>query len=70
MSDHHGPLYPDITVPLTDEDGNSFSIVARASKLARRARVPQEEIDKFQEEAVSGDYDNVLQTVMRWFDWE
>jgi len=32
--------------------------------------VPQDEIDAFFAEATSGDYDHLLQTTMRWVDWE
>lgn len=65
MSD--APTYPDIHVQLSGEDGNAFSIMARARRAARRAGVPKEDIERFTEEATSGDYDNVLQTVIRWF---
>jgi hypothetical protein len=58
--------YPDIDVQLSGEDGNAMSIIARVRKALRRADVPDEEINKFSEEAMSGDYDNVLQTAMRW----
>ena len=60
--------YPEITVKLVGEDGNAFSIIGRTSQALRRAGVSQEEISAFQEEAMSGDYDNVLQTVMKWVD--
>lgn len=58
--------YPDVTVQLSGEDGNAFFIIARVTKALRRAGVPKDEIDLFAEEATAGDYDNVLQTVMRW----
>lgn len=64
------PKYPDVVVPLSGEDGNSMMIVGRARRIARRAGVPNEELDAFSREAMSGDYDTVLQTVMRWFDTE
>jgi hypothetical protein len=32
----------------------------------RRAGVPQEEIDAYQEESMSGDYDHLLRTAMAW----
>lgn len=60
------PKYPDITVQLTGQDGNAFFIVARISQALRRAGVPPEEIERFREEAMSGDYDTVLQTAMKW----
>lgn len=64
------PRFPEITVILTGEDGNAFSIIGRCRKAARRAGVSKEDIDVFTSEAKSGNYDNVLQTAMRWFDVE
>jgi hypothetical protein len=60
------PKYPDIKVKMTGEDGNAFSILGRVIKALRRARVPLEERKKFQAEATATDYNNVLQTVMKW----
>jgi hypothetical protein len=36
----------------------------------RCARLPQAEIDAFMLEATSGDYDQLLQACMRWFEVE
>ena len=58
--------YPHIKVKLSGEDGNAFAILGRVSKALRRERVPLEERKKFQAEATATDYNNVLQTVMRW----
>lgn len=60
--------YPNVTVQLTGADGNAFRLIAQTRSALRRAkpRVPEEEIETFTEEAQSGDYDNVLQTIMRW----
>ena len=58
--------YPHIKVRLSGEDGNAFSILGRVTKALRNARVPVEERKKFQAEATKTDYNNVLQTVMRW----
>lgn len=49
-------------------DGNAFSILAAASRAARRAGWNQERIDKVLAEAKSGDYDHLLQTIMKHFD--
>ena len=68
------PKYPDVVVQLTGEDGNAFAVMGRVSKAMRRglrenglsaAEVTQE-VNAFLEEAVSGDYDKVLQTAMGW----
>ena len=62
------PKYPDIRVKLVGEDGNAFSIIGRVTKALRNASVSDEERKKFQAEATAGDYDNVLQTAMKWVD--
>jgi hypothetical protein len=62
--------YPDISVSLSGEDGNAFGILGRVTKALRRAGVPKDEIDEFYAEATAGDYDHLLQTVMRWVEWD
>lgn len=62
------PKYPDVTVQLSGEDGNAFSLIGRTTRAMRQAMVPQEEIEAFRKQAMSGDYDNVLQTIMEWVD--
>lgn len=61
-------LYPEVRVPLTGEDGNAFSILARVSRELKRAGVSREEVAEFHAEATSGDYDHLLRTVLRWVD--
>jgi hypothetical protein len=60
------PRYPDVEVQLSCEDGNAFVIVGRVQRALRRAGVSHEEIRAFANEAMSGDYDHVLQTCMKW----
>lgn len=62
--------YPSITVELIGQDGNAFFIIGRVRQALRRAGVSMEEVDTFAEEAMSGDYDHVLQTVLTWVDVE
>lgn len=59
--------YPEINVPLVGEDGNAFSILGRVKRIMRRAGLEDSEWEAFHKEATSGDYDNLLVTVMRWF---
>ena len=58
--------YPDIEVGLSGEDGNAFAIIGRVSAALRRAGLCGDEIKAFQTDAMSGDYDHVLQTSMKW----
>jgi len=60
--------YPDINIPMVGEDGNAFSILGRVKRIMRRADLPDSEWEAFHAEATSGDYDNLLMTVMRWFE--
>lgn len=62
------PRYPDITVQLTGEDGNVFSIMGRCRQALRRAGVEKSEVDMFLKEITAGDYNHALNTVREWFD--
>ena len=58
--------HPHINVPLVGEDGNAFSILGRVSRIMKRNGL-RDEWDEFHAEATSGDYNNLLRTVMAWF---
>jgi hypothetical protein len=60
--------YPNVKVQLSNQDGNAMSIIARVRRALRRADVPNDEVEQFSREAMSGDYDNVIQTAMKWVD--
>ena len=60
------PKYPDITVQLVGEDGNAFAVLGKVSRALRQAGVSPAERDAFTQEATAGDYDHLLQTIMRW----
>lgn len=60
--------YPDIKVQLVGSDGNAFAIIGKVQGALRRAKVSQDDIKAFQREAMSGDYNHLLQTCMAWVD--
>lgn len=60
--------YPEVKVVLLGDDGNAASIIGGVSRALRRAQVSDEVIAQFRSEATAGDYDNVIQTAMRWVD--
>ena len=62
------PIYKDIEVQLSGEDGNAFAIISRVLMAMKHAEVPAETIKQFSDEAMSGDYDHVLQTCMKYVD--
>lgn len=59
------PKYPQIEVQLSGEDGNAFFIMWKVGEAMRKAKVPQADITAFNDEAMSGNYDHLLQTCMR-----
>lgn len=62
--------YPEIHVQLIGLDGNAFSILDRCQREMKKARLSQEEIQQFMNEATSGNYDHLIATCMEWFDVE
>jgi len=62
------PKYPDVKVQLTGNDGNAFFVMGRVAEALRQAGVEPDEVAAFREECMSGDYDNLLATCMRWVD--
>jgi hypothetical protein len=58
--------YPHIKVRLTGRDGNTFVIMGAVSAALQSAGVSAEERKQYSEESMSGDYDHLLRTAMRW----
>ena len=58
--------YPQVKVKLVGEDGNAFSILGRVIRAMNKAGLSREKQDEFTKEATSGDYDHLLQTVMKY----
>lgn len=64
-----GPILPDVTVELVGSDGNAMAIMGKVRAAMKKAG-HGDRVEKFLEEAMSGDYDNVLQTCMNWVNVE
>jgi len=60
------PKYGNVTVTLAGQDGNAFAIMSRVSKALRSEGVPNEEVEAYLSESMSGDYDSLLRTAMKW----
>lgn len=60
------PKHPEIVVEMIGEDGNAFAIIGRVHRAMKRAGLDRSEIERFDEEAMEGDYDQLLATVMQW----
>lgn len=51
-------------------NGNAFNILGICTSEMRKHKLPKSEIDAFFKEATSGNYDDLLCTVMKWFNVE
>lgn len=74
-SNQTGVKYPECTVELTGMNGNAVLVFRKVRKELIRHLVDvkgwdrqdaESEGNAFQEEAISGDYDNVIATCLRW----
>ena len=70
-SNYEGGIMPktNIVVKLTEEDGNALAIIGRVVHALRRGG-HSDLIDEFRKEAMSGDYDHLLQTAMKYVEVE
>lgn len=60
------PKFPNIPVQLVGEDGNAFFIIGRVMTAMKKHGVSHDLREEFRKDAMSGDYDHVLQTCMKW----
>jgi hypothetical protein len=58
--------YDNVTVNLAGQDGNAFAVMAKVSSALRKEGVSNEEVEAYIQESMSGDYDNLLRTAMKW----
>jgi hypothetical protein len=58
--------YPEIEVSILGRDGNAFAIMGAVSNALRKAGVSPDEVKEYTSESMSGDYENLLRTAMRW----
>lgn len=63
--------FPKISVQLSGQDGNIYSITGRVLAMMRRAGISSEERDEFFKEVhAQKDYDAALRVIMKWVDVE
>lgn len=53
--------------PLNGPDGNAFVILGEASRQWRRAGLPRDQFEDIAKEAMSGDYEHLLDTMEKHF---
>ena len=57
-----------VTMALEREDGNAFHLLGVFARHARQQGWSREEIEAVRTEATAGDYDHLLQTLLRYVD--
>jgi hypothetical protein len=55
-----------VEVELVGHDGNAFAIMGRVQRALKDAGASKEELDQYLNESMSGDYDHLLRTAMKW----
>ena len=58
--------YPDVTVQLTDVDGNAFGILGAVGAAMKSAGLSGEQVAEYRTDATAGDYNHLLQTTMAY----
>jgi hypothetical protein len=61
-------MEPKPVVKLVGEDGNAYAIMSTCRQAARKAKWDVDRIERLLAEMQSGDYDHLLQVVVREFD--
>lgn len=61
--------YPNITIDLSDQDGNAFAIIGTCT-LALKRNGLRDQVKPFVLEATSGDYQKLFNTIFSWFSVE
>jgi len=59
---------PKPKVRLSGTDGNAWAIMGRVNDALRKAGASKEHRDRYREESMSGDYDNLLRVAMKYAD--
>lgn len=57
--------YPQVKVALIGEDGNAFAILWRVCRAMKCAGLTAQQVKAYQDEAMAGDYDELLTVTMR-----
>jgi hypothetical protein len=66
MTNNGDVKYPEVVVKLSGQDGNANMILGLTRDALKKAGVPQTEINTYMSVAKSGDYENLIETTMRW----
>ena len=60
------PICKEVKVQLTGKNGNAYFIIGHVQRAMKKAKISTETIAAFRNEAMAGDYDNLLRTCMKY----
>lgn len=60
------PKYAKVALQVSETDSSAFGVVNAARQALRKAGASRAEIEAFSKEALSGDYNHVLNTTASW----
>ena len=55
-----------IDVELVGQDGNAFAVMGAVTRAIKKAGATKEQVDEYQADSMSGDYDHLLCVAMEW----
>ena len=58
--------YPQVVVKLTERDGNAFGVVGKVQRALEKEGLPESKIKEYLDDAMSGDYNHLLQVTQEW----
>lgn len=62
--------YTNVSVRLINTDGNAFALLGKVRQALRRAKYDTAFIEQFTHDAMAGNYDELLQCIMRYVNVE
>ena len=62
--------YTNVSVQLINTDGNAFALLGKVRQALRRAKYDTAFIEQFTHDAMAGNYDELLQCIMRYVNVE
>jgi len=62
------PKYGQYKIKIVGGNGNAFMLLSSAKRQLREQNADPKIFDEFSKEAMSGDYDHLLKTFLKFFD--
>ena len=60
------PMFPEVHVRITGEDGNAMNVIGKVVGALRKGGATEKQREAFCAQAMSGDYNHLLVTCCKW----